>query len=140
MPVLLCYRITARSSIRSSTLIFRLSEIDHARDEVDGKLTTVLSCQPVESIVRLASPPNKSAESVCDRLVEDCLALLVNLGDVDLDRSVVFCGDDLVGDGALARDVEVHDDTLCSAEVSSCVTFLDTLQSKLAWSFSILHD
>lgn len=64
------------------------------------------SCLPVQRIVRVSSLPKASVESVGD-VGAGALSLLVDLGDVDLDGCVVLGGDETVGGGALAGDVEV---------------------------------
>jgi hypothetical protein len=63
---------------------------------------------PVKSIVRVPSLPQPSVESVRDVRASH-LALIVDLGDVDLHRGVVLGRDETVRGGALAGDVEVYD-------------------------------
>lgn len=63
--------------------------------------------EPVEGVVALADGTDEAAEGVDDVLALDGTAVVVNLGDRDLDRSVVLGLDDAVGGTALAGDVEV---------------------------------
>lgn len=63
--------------------------------------------QSVQSIVGLAHGTDETAESVDVVLARDGAARLVNLGDGDLDGSVVLSLDDAVGGRALAGDVAV---------------------------------
>jgi hypothetical protein len=63
--------------------------------------------QSVDGIVALTHSTDEAAQSVDVVLSGDCAAVLVNLGDGDLDGTVVFGLDDAVGGAALARDVAV---------------------------------
>ena len=61
--------------------------------------------QAVHGVVALAHSADEAAESVDVVLASDSAAVLVDLGDGDLDGSVVLGLDDAVGSAALARDV-----------------------------------
>lgn len=63
--------------------------------------------EPVEGVVALADGSDEAAEGVDDVLAGDGAAVLVNLGDRDLDGGVVLGLDDAVGGAALAGDVAV---------------------------------
>ena len=63
--------------------------------------------EPVEGVVALANSTDEAAEGVDDVLALDGTAVVVNLGDRDLDGSVVLGLDDAVGGTALAGDVAV---------------------------------
>jgi hypothetical protein len=56
----------------------------------------VLLCEPVEGVVGLAHGANETAESV-DLVLAGVAAVLVNLGDAELDRGVVLGPDDASG-------------------------------------------
>lgn len=62
----------------------------------------------VEGVVALAHGTDETAEGVDVVLALDLAAVLVNLGDRDLDGSVVLGLDDAVGGAALAGDVAVR--------------------------------
>lgn len=61
--------------------------------------------QSVEGVVALAHSSDEAAEGVDVVLALDGTAVLVNLGDGDLDRAVILGLDDAVGGAALAGDV-----------------------------------
>lgn len=61
--------------------------------------------QAVEGVVALAHGTDETAEGVDVVLAGDGTAVLVDLGDGDLDGSVVLGLDDAVGRRALPRDV-----------------------------------
>ncbi|KAI6769520.1 hypothetical protein HG530_004149 [Fusarium avenaceum] len=61
--------------------------------------------QSVEGVVALAHGSDETAEGVDVVLALDSTAVLVNLGDGDLDRAVILGLDDAVGGAALAGDV-----------------------------------
>lgn len=61
--------------------------------------------QSVEGVVALAHRSDEAAEGVDLVLALNSTAVLVNLGDGDLDRAVVLGLDDAVGGTALAGDV-----------------------------------
>jgi hypothetical protein len=67
----------------------------------------VALCEPVELVVALAHRPNEAAKGIDVVFALDCPAVLVDLGDGDLDRGVVLGFDDSIGSAALARDVAV---------------------------------
>lgn len=67
----------------------------------------VALCKAVQRIVALAHGPYESAESIDVVLALDGAAVLVDLGDGNLDRSVVLGLDDAVGGAALTGDVTV---------------------------------
>lgn len=64
--------------------------------------------QTVEGIVALAHRTNETGEGVDVVLAGDGAAVLVNLGDGDLDGGVVLGLDDAVGGAALARNVAIR--------------------------------
>lgn len=66
---------------------------------------TILLCQPVDGIIALAHRTNKTAKRIYVVLAGNSTSVLVNLGDRNLDRPVVFGLDDAVGGAALAGDV-----------------------------------
>jgi hypothetical protein len=65
---------------------------------------TVTLSEAVDAVVRLAHGADEAAESVGLGLASES-AVLVDLGDADLDRAVVLGLDDAVGGAALAGDV-----------------------------------
>lgn len=71
----------------------------------DALEETIPLCQSVQGIVALSHGANESGESVDVVLAGDLAAGLVDLGDGDLDGSVVLGLDDPVGGGALSGDV-----------------------------------
>jgi hypothetical protein len=75
-----------------------------APDALDEAITLG---QSVQGIVGLAHGTDEAAESVDVVLTGDGTAGLVNLGDGDLDGTVVLGLDDTVGGRALAGDVAV---------------------------------
>lgn len=62
-------------------------------------------CQAVDGVVALAHGADETAEGVHVVLAGDGTAVLVNLGDRNLDGTVVLGLDDAVGGAALAGDV-----------------------------------
>lgn len=70
---------------------------------------TVTLGEAVHGVVRLAHSTDESAQSVDVVLSGDEAAALVNLGDGDLDGTVVLGLDDAVGGRALAGDVAAKD-------------------------------
>jgi len=68
---------------------------------------TVPLREPVEGVVALADGSDEAAEGVDDVLAGDGAAVLVNLGDGDLDGGVILGLDDAVGGAALAGDIAV---------------------------------
>lgn len=66
---------------------------------------TVALGQSVQRVVGLAHGADEAAEGIDVVLAGDGAAVLVNLGDGDLDGAVVLGLDDAVGSAALARDV-----------------------------------
>ena len=71
----------------------------------DALNQTITLRQAVQSIVALTHGTDETAEGVDVVLAGDGTAVLVNLGDGDLDRAVVLGLDDAVGGAALAGDV-----------------------------------
>ena len=65
---------------------------------------TILLCESVYAVVRLAHGADETAKGV-GRVLAGVSAVLVDLCDGDLDRSVVLGLDDTVGCAALAWDV-----------------------------------
>lgn len=66
--------------------------------------------EAVHGVVGLSHGADEAAEGVDMVLAGDSTAVLVNLGDVDLDGTVVLGLDDAVGGAALAGDVTVGRD------------------------------
>lgn len=69
---------------------------------------TVALGQTVHSVVGLAHGADEAAEGIDVVLAGDGTAVLVNLGNGDLDRAVILGLDDAVGSAALAGDVAVN--------------------------------
>jgi hypothetical protein len=65
--------------------------------------------EAVHAVVALAHGADEAAEGV-DLVLASVTAVLVNLGDGDLDRAVVLGLDDAVGRAALAGDVPAQED------------------------------
>lgn len=84
----------------------------------DALEETVTLSKAVHGIVGLAHGADEAAEGVDVVLAGDGAAVLVDLGDVDLDRAVVLGLDDAVGGAALAGDVTVKRQNLVSLSVS----------------------
>lgn len=61
--------------------------------------------QSVQRVIGLAHGADEAAEGVDVVLAGDSAAVLVDLGNGDLNRAVVLGLDDAVGSAALARDV-----------------------------------
>lgn len=70
---------------------------------------TVTLSKSVQSIVALAHGANETGESIDDVLALDGPAVLVDLGDGDLARTVVLGLDDAARRRALAGDVKIDD-------------------------------
>ena len=73
--------------------------------------------QAVHGVVALAHCADEAGQGVNVVLSGDGTAVLINLGDRDLDGAVVLGLDDAVGGAALARDVAVFQDTQVSKEI-----------------------
>jgi hypothetical protein len=71
---------------------------------VPDVLEAVALGEAVHAVVALAHGADEAAEGV-DLVLASVTAVLVNLGDGDLDRAVVLGLDDAVGRAALAGDV-----------------------------------
>lgn len=71
----------------------------------DGLDETITLSQSVQRVVGLTHGTDEAAQGVDMVLSGDGTAVLVNLGDGDLDGAVVLGLDDAVGSAALARDV-----------------------------------
>lgn len=71
----------------------------------DGLDETITLSQSVQRVVGLTHGTDEAAQGVDVVLSGDGTAVLVNLGDGDLDGAVVLGLDDAVGSAALARDV-----------------------------------
>ena len=76
------------------------------RSFLEGK-ESHLSEESVKASVGLSSLSHESSESK-GLLVAIASPLVINLGDLDLDGSVVLSSDESVGGRALAGDVEIH--------------------------------
>jgi hypothetical protein len=72
---------------------------------------TISLRKAVHGVVALAHGADEAGQGVDVVLSGDGAAVLVNLGDRDLDRAVILGLDDAVGGAALARDVKVDDIT-----------------------------
>lgn len=83
----------------------------------DALEETVTLSKAVHGIVGLAHGADEAAEGVDVVLAGDSAAVLVDLGDVDLDRAVVLGLDDAVGGAALAGDVTVKRQNLVSMSI-----------------------
>lgn len=68
---------------------------------------SIALCQSVQGVVTLAHSSDETAESI-DLVLAGSASVLVNLGDGDLDRSVVLGLDDTVGCAALTWNVTVE--------------------------------
>lgn len=77
----------------------------HALAAPDALEETVALSQAVDGVVALAHGTDEAAESVDVVLSGDGAAVLIDLGDGNLDGAVVLGPDDAVGGAALARDV-----------------------------------
>lgn len=69
---------------------------------------TVLLSQSVQGVVSLTSTSDVTAQSVGGGGTSNGSALLIDVGDVDLDRSVVLGLDNSVGGRALSWDVQFN--------------------------------
>jgi hypothetical protein len=76
---------------------------------------TIALSQAVQGVVALAHRADEAAEGVDMVLAGDGAAVLVNLGDRNLDGTVVLGLDDAVGGAALARDVAAREECEVSA-------------------------
>lgn len=74
----------------------------------DGLDEAVTLSQTVHGVVGLAHGADETAEGVDMCLAGNGTAVLVNLGNGDLDRAVILGLDDAVGSAALAGDVAVN--------------------------------
>ena len=72
---------------------------------------TVVLSKSVQGVISLTSGSNVTGKSVSDVLTWDSVAILIDLGDVDLDRGVVLSLDDSVGSRALSWNVKLDLDT-----------------------------
>lgn len=96
---------------------------------------------PVERVVGVASLTDRAAEGVRDVGARH-LARLVDLGHVDLDRSVVLGDDEAVGRAALARDVEVDDLALWrgAAHARAWVSARPLVSRSSSWTGTRAHE
>lgn len=88
-----------------STLAFPFRRIRLSLGAPDVLEEAVALGQAVEGVVALAHGADEAAEGVGLVLALDGTAVLVDLGDGDLDGAVVLGLDDAVGRRALPRDV-----------------------------------
>jgi hypothetical protein len=93
--------VNASSNHLSSIFCFSLDALA-APDVLEE---TVTLGEAVYGVVALAHGTDETAEGVDVVLAGDGTAVLVNLGDRDLDGAVILGLDDAVGGAALARDV-----------------------------------
>jgi hypothetical protein len=77
----------------------------HALAAPDALEETVALGQAVDGVVALAHGTDEAAEGVDVVLSGDGAAVLIDLGDGNLDGAMVLGPDDAVGGAALARDV-----------------------------------
>jgi hypothetical protein len=69
----------------------------HDKVRANGtKLTTLLGSNPVDRVIAVSLCPYPAADSNSGSLTLDGLSIGVNIGDLDLDRSVVLGGDEPV--------------------------------------------
>jgi hypothetical protein len=100
-----------------SLALFRVSK-SHRLDALsapDILEQTVALSEAVQGVVALTHRADEAAEGVDVVLAGDGAAVLVNLGDRNLDGTVVLGLDDTVGGAALARDVAVREECEVSA-------------------------
>lgn len=76
--------------------------------------------QSVQGVIGLAHGADEAAEGVDVVLAGDSAAVLVDLGNGDLDRAVVLGLDDAVGSAALARDVAGSNTISISTFLQQC--------------------
>lgn len=69
---------------------------------------TVTLSKTVHGVVGLAHGADETAEGIDVALAADGTAVLINLGDANLDGAVVLGLDDAVGGRALAGDVAIR--------------------------------
>ena len=71
---------------------------------------SVLLCQSVDAVIGLAHSADGSADGIGLVRASHSSGRLVDVGEVELDRSVILCSDDSVTRGeVLARDVQIHE-------------------------------
>jgi hypothetical protein len=108
-PVVHSYQNSLSRILRTSCRVtFSHNLIDLSLSAPDVLEEAVTLGQSVEGVVALAHSSDEAAEGVDVVLALDGTAVLVNLGDGDLDRAVILGLDDAVGGAALAGDVKVH--------------------------------
>jgi len=88
---------------------FRIRTTNLSLGAPDALHQTVALGEAVQGIVALAHGADEAAQSVDLILAGDGTAVLVNLGDGNLNGAVVLGLDDAVGSAALARDVAVKE-------------------------------
>lgn len=86
----------------------------------DALEETIPLCQSVESIVALSHGPDESREGVDVVLAGDLTAGLIDLGNGDLDGSVVLGLDNPVRGGALSGDVAIGEGIELAYQAMSC--------------------
>ena len=124
------------SAVRTiASFVFQKSHL--ALGVPDGLEETIALGKAVEGVVRLAHGANEAGESVDDVLALDGTAVLVDLGDGDLARTVVLGLDDAARRRALAGDVTVVVDYIsnCLNHKINMTTYRSTISPR---SFSIL--
>lgn len=98
--------LVMNSSLNTNTTLTRTGNLSHGAP--DALEESVALGQSVQSIVALTHRSHETAEGVDVVLSLDLSAVLVDLGDGDLDGGVVLGLDDAVGGAALSGDVQVH--------------------------------
>ncbi len=88
---------------RTSISLSKFSHLSLAAPDVLEE--TVTLSQTVHGIVALTHRTDETAEGIDVVLAGDGTAVLVDLGNRDLDRAVILGVDDAVGSAALAGDV-----------------------------------
>lgn len=78
-------------------------------------LTALFGSEPVQRVVALSCPADESRHGEDGRGSLDHSSILVDVGDGNLDGSVVLGLDDAAGSGALSWDVEVDEVSLKNA-------------------------
>lgn len=101
----------------------------------DGLEETIALGKAVEGVVRLAHGANEAGEGVDDVLALDGTAVLVDLGDGDLARTVVLGLDDAARRRALAGDVTGRRSEFHFYPLLQMTTYRSTISPR---SFSIL--
>lgn len=100
-------------SFRTSSIFSNVQNLSLSAP--DALNETISLGQSVQGVIGLAHGTDKAAEGIDVVLAGDSTAVLVDLGNGDLDRAVVLGLDDAVGSAALARDVAGRESISISA-------------------------